>query len=351
MSIEQQPDQEFPVAPKSRPRASLACIPCRSRHLKCDAKAICSRCELDNRPCIYTKSRRGGKRRQTTLEVPEASPDISISHPSSAAMRTPSSHRNTGSSGHISNRSISGMTPEIQWGTNSQSSGLPETEKLLDLYYDNFHDAHPIAPPRWNLDMRRQSDQGSVQHLVNVLEYIGSIYDANGESEHLRQVAHSSFAYGIPPSNGFSVQALLLFATALHCSDAYEEADSVLNNAIDIALNIQMHSQEFAEANGGKDPVLEESWRRTFWMMFLLDGLFAAITHRPTHRLQNLVVDVDLPCEDSEYESGVSSKVLLTTISDCLIREYLPLAHSPSTIIESLSWKTLYFPHSPISSM
>jgi hypothetical protein len=41
-------------------RASLACIPCRNRHRKCDAqRPICSQCQGDNGECFYKKSRRG----------------------------------------------------------------------------------------------------------------------------------------------------------------------------------------------------------------------------------------------------------------------------------------------------
>ncbi|KAE9369786.1 hypothetical protein N431DRAFT_485621 [Stipitochalara longipes BDJ] len=53
-----------PSSPPSRAgyaiRASLACMPCRDRHRKCDARRpICSQCQVDDADCFYKKSRRG----------------------------------------------------------------------------------------------------------------------------------------------------------------------------------------------------------------------------------------------------------------------------------------------------
>jgi hypothetical protein len=42
-------------------RVIVACVQCRSRHVKCDAtQPICNRCKKDDKECVYTKSRRGG---------------------------------------------------------------------------------------------------------------------------------------------------------------------------------------------------------------------------------------------------------------------------------------------------
>src|SRR2546421_10828823 len=50
----------YPTVSRVGSRVTLACIPCRTRHLRCDAAPpICSRCRLENKPCSYAKSRRG----------------------------------------------------------------------------------------------------------------------------------------------------------------------------------------------------------------------------------------------------------------------------------------------------
>ena len=47
--------------PKPINRVILACVQCRSRHVKCDAtQPVCNRCTRDGKECIYQKSRRGG---------------------------------------------------------------------------------------------------------------------------------------------------------------------------------------------------------------------------------------------------------------------------------------------------
>lgn len=49
---------------------AVACVPCRSRHLKCDGGVRCSRCKTENVDCTYIKSRRGwkGKRKNKATE-------------------------------------------------------------------------------------------------------------------------------------------------------------------------------------------------------------------------------------------------------------------------------------------
>jgi hypothetical protein len=48
-------------AQTARTSVAVACVPCRSRHLKCDGGARCSRCKADGVECNYIKSRRGWK--------------------------------------------------------------------------------------------------------------------------------------------------------------------------------------------------------------------------------------------------------------------------------------------------
>jgi hypothetical protein len=47
--------------PTSRAAVAVACIGCRTRHLKCDGQNPCGRCGAESLPCSYVKSRRGWK--------------------------------------------------------------------------------------------------------------------------------------------------------------------------------------------------------------------------------------------------------------------------------------------------
>lgn len=58
---EQRSDQKTSNDGQSRASVAVACVPCRSRHLKCDGGVRCSRCRADNAECTYIKSRRGWK--------------------------------------------------------------------------------------------------------------------------------------------------------------------------------------------------------------------------------------------------------------------------------------------------
>lgn len=54
----------------NRAAVAVACVQCRSRHLKCDGAVRCSRCVADGIACSYVKSRRGwkGPRKSTRLQ-------------------------------------------------------------------------------------------------------------------------------------------------------------------------------------------------------------------------------------------------------------------------------------------
>lgn len=176
---------------------------------------------------------------------------------------------------------------------------------LITSYYEFFNNAHPVVLPRRQLLARMQSNPTSLEDILAVIRYIGSVYLPEIPSLPYQKLAEKALNSSTLPVNGFSVQALALFALARHCSDEYDIAEEYVDKAIDIALAIGMNHQGWAESNGEGDAMLTESWRRTWWALFTCDALFAGISHYDIHRLQSVEMDVDLPCEDSEYESGV----------------------------------------------
>lgn len=60
--------QKDAAAAQARASVAVACVPCRSRHLKCDGGVRCSRCRTDNVDCTYIKSRRGWKGKRKNKE-------------------------------------------------------------------------------------------------------------------------------------------------------------------------------------------------------------------------------------------------------------------------------------------
>jgi hypothetical protein len=143
-----------------------------------------------------------------------------------------------------------------------------------------FHRAHPFVLPRYYLLARLSSDPDSLKFLLPVLQYIGSLYAPEVNSSDLRNFALSQLDYPSLPPNGFTVLALLLTSIALHCEDDFDKARPILDRAIYMALEIRMNSRTFA--NMERDPVLAESWRRTWWGLYCADSMFASIRRANT---------------------------------------------------------------------
>jgi hypothetical protein len=107
------------------------------------------------------------------------------------------------------------------------------------------------------------------------MQYIGSLYAPDISSAEHKELALSQLDLPNMPPNGFTVQTLLLTAIALHCDDEMDRAREVLDRAMYLALELRMNSREFA--NMERDPVLAESWRRTYWGLFVIDSTVAGI--------------------------------------------------------------------------
>ena len=112
------------------------------------------------------------------------------------------------------------------------------------------------------------------------MQYIGSLYEPDISSSELRKIALNQLDLPHLPPNGFSVLALMLTGIATHCEDDFDQGRSILDRAIYMALEIKMNSRTFA--NMERDPVLAESWRRTYWGLYITDATFAGIRHSPT---------------------------------------------------------------------
>jgi Fungal specific transcription factor domain len=152
------------------------------------------------------------------------------------------------------------------------------------------------------------------------MQYLGSLYASEVSSTELHAVVMSQLDIPNLPPNGFTVQMLLLTAIAVHCDGELEEGRAILDRAIYLALEIRMNSRAFATME--RDPVLAESWRRTFWGLYISDAYFATMRRAPMftyvrsilsrvqltdqgNRLHSVEADVEIPCEECDYD-GVS---------------------------------------------
>ncbi len=143
----------------------------------------------------------------------------------------------------------------------------------------SLHRAHPFLLPRYYFLSRLQSDPESLKHLLPIMHYLGSLFAPDTPSSDLRAVAMKEIELPNLPPNGFTVQTLLLTAIAVHSQDDFVTSRVILDKAIYLALDLRMNSRTFA--NMERDPVMAESWRRTYWFLYLTDAYFAAIRRAP----------------------------------------------------------------------
>ncbi|KAF5604129.1 uncharacterized protein FSUBG_6902 [Fusarium subglutinans] len=288
---------------RSKTRATLACLPCRNQHLKCDGtRPICSRCQGLSRTCAFSESRRSGSYKAALRRT--RAQDFQ------AHNLTPTD-------------SLASLGSELQQPLSDSLAGFGVIEtqhddgiEFVDLYYENFHPSHPFILPRTALDARYAAGCPNIQHVMGAVRHIGSFYTSNPiigiEDSLLGQVEHI---------DGFIVQTTLLTALAKSMCAEQDLADELLSKAMHQASLIGMGTKTLTEFTSQSDPVLAESLRRTMWMLYVSDANFAVIRQDYTLRLKDMSLDVDLPCEDKEYNEMLIPPTR-TTLAEYHSREY-----------------------------
>ncbi|CAL3962388.1 unnamed protein product [Diplocarpon coronariae] len=307
---------------RERERATVpsACVQCRSKHLKCDGLQPCSRCSSNAFECEYVRSRRGfkGPRRNGTssrasgLSVNTAGVEMSCSlvHPNGpraspnvpSGLATPPDHLWTAFP-----RPFNLPLLDVGHGVRASDpravpSGLDLRERCIEAFYHHFYPAHPFALPRANYGSLRR--EKPVEYLEAAMRYVGSFYVSQAPTAALGLEAERSLYQADCPRDSFRVQAMLILAIGLDGSTYQEKALQILLDAQDAALEMGMNKREFAVRNGGGSAVLEESWRRTWWELYIIDGMIAGVHQKSNFRMKDILADVLLPCEERGYVSG-----------------------------------------------
>ncbi|ODM17581.1 hypothetical protein SI65_07256 [Aspergillus cristatus] len=301
-------------------RSSLACLACRSRHLKCDGKRpYCARCSEVGKQCCYARSRRGGLDRAALAErrrqMAAAANTLPVSQSSSQGAATVQQPpERTAQHLDVDYRHEPGMF-DLNRGANTTSILLQaanpahpnniENDPLIDSYYKNFHTCHPFILPRKFLtrlyrDPRRQRN---LAPLIAVLRFVGNIYNMREWSIPQKECLEASISQA-SPSDPIMVQCRLLYSMALFWYDYKADARLQMDLATKLAIDLQMFRHEFAAAQGADHLVLRESWRRTWWMLYIVDAYYAGTLGTMNLRVVNIDPTAELPCEESDYESG-----------------------------------------------
>ena len=290
--------------------ASLACLECRRTHLKCDGtQPICGRCQTRGFACTYKRSGRGRRRGITRADTdeqptlshtppvssgPVAQPAVAqaLSCTSSAAQWLPLDDAAVPPNSALLQRRISTTPPD-------QNAEWADDEQLVNLYYLNFHASHPILLPR---DMYWQ--HGYPRYLKAVVHLIGGRYSHAVSLDELRENVAREFAQS-EGNTAEMVQAGLLNTIALFAENATDQGQKMLDSTIELALRLGMHQRSFASTHAGDLTVLEESMRRTWYELYVIDGCIAALQRKSTFKTNTVNADVLLPCEDFTYEAGM----------------------------------------------
>ncbi|KAK1249013.1 hypothetical protein MKX08_007233 [Trichoderma sp. CBMAI-0020] len=101
--------------------------------------------------------------------------------------------------------------------------------------------------------------------------------------------------------------ALLKKATSLFWHNYTAEACHEIIEATRLAVDLGMFRREFAANHGGTDTVLRECWRQTWWTLYIVCGYVAGTLGTLDFAVLDIEVTVELPCEEAEYEMGLST--------------------------------------------
>ncbi|RDW57384.1 hypothetical protein BP5796_12834 [Coleophoma crateriformis] len=317
------------------PRSSLACLPCRSQRRKCDGiRPHCSRCAEAAVQCHYSASRRGGLDRAALAErrkqLAAVAGGSSTTDPASSSSPSVASRAGTQPQDHDQTDRFAEVNIEHGYSSHvASSSGVSsaslntssctvEFDSLVDSYYQNFHRFHPLLVPSPHLSrlFQNPSQQPSITPLIAVLRFIGHLSSGGEWSTPLKDSVEACFAEA-SQTDPFMVQCRLLFSIALFWCGNTTDSQREIDAAVRLALHLEMFRREFATERGDGDAVLTESWRRTWWMLFVIDGYYAGTLGTMKSSFAGIEATMELPCEELEFESGEIPKPRTLQDFDC----------------------------------
>lgn len=140
------------------------------------------------------------------------------------------------------------------------------------------------------------------------MRLLGHLYDVQSWSTPLQGLLEDCLSQA-PPTNPITVQCRLLYSVALFWYDKKTQSKLEIDAALQLAMELRMFRRGFSNEHGGReDPVLAESWRRTWWMLYTVEVYYAGTLGTINFACMGVESTVDLPCEEHEYTSGVSTK-------------------------------------------
>ena len=180
---------------------------------------------------------------------------------------------------------------------------------LMNAFFSYFFSSHPFVLPPIHIKSEIAKRRPSLNHLELAIQYIGSFYvngaDTNAYKAALLATLHQIQVSG--PRDPFLVQSQLLCAIGLHMAGQEEDASQVLSSCIRLAKDLRMNEHLFSSL----PPIIAESFRRTWWEIFVVDGLFSGVHAGYSSELEDEPLKLPLPGEESEYYAGVRCRAAI----------------------------------------
>jgi hypothetical protein len=181
----------------------------------------------------------------------------------------------------------------------SWSPSATNRERLISLFYLHLFGAHPFLVPK-----AFYTTQDYPSYLDLVVCFAGQQFATPTSDAAALQSTVSLAMSGTDEQTPHRVQALILYAIVLHALQQPKEASDCISRAAVIALQLGMNEASFARSNAANSAVFEESLRRTWWELYMVDVYLAAIHRRPTFETSGAKAFPLLPCAQALYEAG-----------------------------------------------
>ncbi|KAK7424543.1 hypothetical protein QQX98_000508 [Neonectria punicea] len=137
------------------------------------------------------------------------------------------------------------------------------------------------------------------------MRWVGSLYiDTGSTCVRLFQEAYRRIYDLTSPKDGFLVQAMLVLIIGLDGNRQRDKVKEILAHVQHTSLQIGLNTRLFASLNGRGIPILEESWRRIWWDLYVVDATMAGVHRTSNFLLYDVPADVALPCEEHQYLCG-----------------------------------------------
>ncbi|OJJ43879.1 hypothetical protein ASPZODRAFT_19180 [Penicilliopsis zonata CBS 506.65] len=181
-------------------------------------------------------------------------------------------------------------------------------DPLIQLYYQNFHPSHPFLLPRKALLSLLNTHVPP--YLLAIIRYVGAHHQHDSGLHPILPEAADTALHACSLATGFTVQGMLLLAITEHAHGYETRAHETLQRAIALALQLGMDRPEFALKNSFGSATMAESWRRTYWELYVVEGLLAAVSknNRTCSNLYTRGVGLNFPCNETIYSAGTTAE-------------------------------------------